>query len=92
MTGHSMITAVIALMTGAVGAKLLDIMWAAWRRMRAEAHDRETAVQRAERERDRWELVARATRRIAVERGARLEDLPRGPGESPDTTNDRSST
>ena len=73
--------ALIALLAGAAGAKLLDILWAAWRRMRAEAHDRETAVQRAERERDRWELVARRSRVIAVDLGAPLEGLPLGPGE-----------
>lgn len=76
-----MINAVLAVLAGAGGAKLLDVMWAAWRRMRAEAHDRETAVQRAERERDRWELVARRTRVIAVDLGAPLEGLPLGPGE-----------
>ena len=73
--------ALIALLAGAAGAKLLDILWAAWRRMRAEVHDRETAVQRAERERDRWELVARRSRVIAVDLGAPLEGLPLGPGE-----------
>ncbi|VEG28063.1 hypothetical protein [Actinomyces howellii] len=83
-----LMTALMAVLTGAVGVKLLDLAASAWRRMRAEAHDRETAVQRAERERDRWELVARATRRIAVERGARLADLPLGPGEEPMDTGD----
>ena len=73
--------ALIALLAGAAGAKLLDILWAAWRRMRAEAHDRETAVQRAERERHQWEVVARRCRVIAVELGADPQTLPLGPGE-----------
>lgn len=76
-----LVSALLIAVSGGVGVKLIDLMWAAWRRMRAEAHDRETAVQRAERERDRWELVARRTRVIAVDLGAPLEGLPLGPGE-----------
>ena len=44
---------------------------------------RETEVQVARREAAQWEVVARRTRAIALDRGAPLGDLPRGPGESP---------
>ena len=44
---------------------------------------RETEVQAARREAAQWEMVARRTRAIALDRGAPLSDLPRGPGESP---------
>lgn len=44
---------------------------------------RETEVQAARREAAQWEMVARRTRAIALDRGAPLGDLPRGPGETP---------
>lgn len=45
--------------------------------------DRETAVQKAEREAAEWELVARCARRLAVDAGVDPKELPTGPGEDP---------
>ena len=44
---------------------------------------RESDLQVARREAAQWECVARRTRAIALDRGAPLGDLPRGPGETP---------
>lgn len=66
------------LATALVGqvAAAIRVLWHARR-------GRETEAQAARREAAQWETVARRTRAIALERGAPLSDLPRGPGETP---------
>ena len=61
-------------------AKGAATSWAAARRAR---RDRETAVQRAQRQAAEWELVARRTRVLAVAAGVDPIRLPTGPGEDP---------
>lgn len=55
----------------------------AWKAMKSASHDRETAVQRAEREAAEWEIALRRTRRMAIDAGIPAKDLPLGPGENP---------
>ena len=72
-----------AIITSGLGSILVTQVGAAIRAMWNARQGRETEVQIARREAAQWECVARRTRAIALDRGAPLGDLPRGPGESP---------
>lgn len=72
-----------AIITSGLGSILISQIAAAVRTLWHARQGRETEVQAARREAAQWECVARRTRAIALDRGAPLGDLPRGPGESP---------
>ena len=72
-----------AIITSGLGSILVSQIAAAVRTLWHARQRRETEVQAARREAAQWECVARRTRAIALDRGAPLGDLPRGPGESP---------
>lgn len=72
-----------AIITSGLGSILVSHIAAAVRTLWHARQGRETEVQAARREAAQWECVARRTRAIALDRGAPLGDLPRGPGESP---------
>ena len=67
-----------AIITSGLGSILVTQIGAAIRAMWHARQGRES-----DREAAQWECVARRTRAIALDRGAPLGDLPRGPGESP---------
>lgn len=72
-----------AIITSGLGSILVTQIGAAVRTLWHARQGRETEVQAARREAAQWECVARRTRAIALDRGAPLSDLPRGPGETP---------
>jgi hypothetical protein len=72
-----------AIITSGLGSILVSQIGAAIRAMWHSRQGRESDLQVARREAAQWECVARRTRAIALDRGAPLGDLPRGPGESP---------
>lgn len=72
-----------AIITSGLGSVLVTQVGAAIRAMWNARRGRESDLQVARREAAQWECVARRTRAIALDRGAPLGDLPRGPGESP---------
>lgn len=73
----------VLVITSGLASTLLGQIAAAIRALWHARQGRETEVQTARREAAQWECVARRTRAIALERGAPLSDLPRGPGEEP---------
>ena len=73
----------VQVITSGLASTLLGQIAAAIRALWHARQGRETEVQTARREAAQWECVARRTRAIALERGAPLSDLPRGPGEEP---------
>ena len=73
----------VLVITSGLASTLLGQIAAAIRALWHARQGRETEVQAARREAAQWECVARRTRAIALERGAPLGDLPRGPGEEP---------
>lgn len=72
-----------AIITSGLGSILVTQVGAAIRAMWHARQGRESDLQAAHREAAQWECVARRTRAIALDRGAPLSDLPRGPGEQP---------
>lgn len=72
-----------AIITSGLGSILVTQAGAAIRAMWNARRGRESDLQVARREAAQWEYVARRTRAIALDRGAPLSDLPRGPGETP---------
>lgn len=72
-----------AIITSGLGSILVSQIGAAIRAMWHARQGRESDLQAARREAAQWEYVARRTRAIALDRGAPLGDLPRGPGETP---------
>lgn len=72
-----------AIITSGLGSILVTQVGAAIRAMWNARRGRESDLQAARREAAQWECVARRTRAIALDRGAPLDDLPRGPGETP---------
>ena len=74
---------IAVVVTSGFASALLGQIAAAVRTLWHARQGRETEVQAARREAAQWECVARRTRAIALDRGAPLGDLPRGPGESP---------
>ena len=72
-----------AIITSGLGSILVTQIGSAVRALWHARQGRETEAQAARREAAQWEMVARRTRAIALDRGAPLGDLPRGPGESP---------
>lgn len=73
----------VLVITSGLASTLLGQIAAAIRALWHARQGRETEVQTARREAAQWECVARRTRAIALDRGAPLGDLPRGPGEEP---------
>ena len=69
--------------TSGFASALLGQVAAAVRALWYARQGRETEAQIARREAAQWECVARRTRVIALDRGALLSELPRGPGEEP---------
>ena len=82
MSEHTWSTLSIALSSGAL-VWLLQSLARTVRAMLRAKHDRESSVQRAERQAAEWELVARRTRVLAVQAGVDPTSLPTGPGEDP---------
>nr|DAW11653.1 MAG TPA: hypothetical protein [Caudoviricetes sp.] len=74
---------IAVVVTSGFASALLGQIAAAVRALWRAQQGRETEAQIARREAAQWECVARRTRAIALDRGAPLGDLPRGPGESP---------
>ncbi len=74
---------IAVVITSGLASSLLGYVASAARAMWHARQGRETEVQAARREAAQWECVARRTRAIALDRGAPLSDLPRGPGEEP---------
>lgn len=72
-----------AIITSGLGSILVTQVGSAIRAMWNARRGRESDLQAARREAAQWECVARRTRAIALDRGAPLGDLPRGPGETP---------
>ena len=72
-----------AIITSGLGSILVTQVGAAIRAMWNARRGRESDLQAARREAAQWECVARRTRAIALDRGAPLGDVPRGPGETP---------
>ncbi len=74
---------IAVVVTSGFASALLGQIAAAVRALWRTQQGRESEVQAARREASQWECVARRTRAIALDRGALLSELPRGPGESP---------
>ena len=74
---------IAVVITSGLATALVGQIGSAIRALWRARQGRETEVQAARREATQWEMVARRTRAIALDRGAPLGDLPRGPGESP---------
>ena len=74
---------IAVVVTSGLATALVGQIAAAVRALWHARQGRETEAQAARREAAQWEMVARRTRAIALDRGAPLGDLPRGPGETP---------
>ena len=74
---------IAVVITSGLAATLVGQIGSAIRALWRARQGRETEAQAARREAAQWEMVARRTRAIALDRGAPLGDLPRGPGETP---------
>lgn len=74
---------IAVVVTSGFASALLGQIAAAVRALWRAQQGRESEAQIARREAAQWECVARRTRAIALDRGALLSELPRGPGESP---------
>ena len=74
---------IAVVITSGLAATLVGQIGSAARALWHVRQGRESDLQVARREAAQWECVARRTRAIALDRGAPLGDLPRGPGESP---------
>lgn len=74
---------IAVVVTSGFASALLGQVAAAVRALWHVRQGRESDLQVARREAAQWECVARRTRAIALDRGAPLGDLPRGPGEEP---------
>lgn len=74
---------IAVVITSGFATALVGQIGAAIRAMWNARRGRESDLQVARREAAQWECVARRTRAIALDRGAPLGDLPRGPGETP---------